>query len=271
MDTIREHVQLFLVTYGMSILGAILILVVGIVLAGVAAKITERLLKRSRVEDTLAKFARHLVHAGIVVFVIIAAIGTLGIPTASLVAVIGAAGLAIGLALQGSLAHFAAGIMLILFKPFKVGDYVEAGGVGGTVEEIQIVNSVLNTPDNRRVIMPNATITGGHIVNYTGIDRRRVDMVFGISYDDDIQTARKVLTDLVTADDRVLKDPEPLIAVMELGDSSVNLVCRPWVAPKDYWPFWFDMMERGKLVLEAAGLTIPFPQRDIHMHQEKTG
>ena len=161
--------------------------------------------------------------------------------------------------------------MLVIFKPFKVGEFIEAGGTMGTVEEIQIFNTIMRSPDNKRIIVPNAQITGGLVTNFTGIDKRRVDMVFGISYDDDIKKAKDILLKLVSSDKRVLTDPAPVVAVSELGDSSVNLVCRPWVKPEDFWGVYFETLEKGKVELEKAGLSIPFPQRDIHVFQEKTG
>ena len=200
---------------------------------------------------------------------VIAALNRLGIQTTSLIAIIGAAGLAVGLALQGSLANFAAGIMLILFKPFKVGDVIEAGGALGVVTEIQIFNTILNTPDNKRVIIPNNKVTGDNITNITGTDKRRVDMVFGISYTDDIKKAKEILEQVVQSNPLVLKDPRHTIAVSELADSSVNLVCRPWVRTEDYWNVYFDITEKGKIALEEGGMTIPFPQRDVHLYQER--
>jgi small conductance mechanosensitive channel len=185
------------------------------------------------------------------------------------VAVLGAAGLAIGLALQGALSNFAAGVLLVLFKPFKVGDFVEAGGTMGSVAEIKIFNTILTHPDNRRIILPNSQITTSKIVNFSAIDKRRVDMVFGISYGDDIKIAKDVLLNLVRSDPRVLKEPEPVVAVTELADSSVNLVCRPWTTPADYWGVYFDTVEKGKMELEKAGISIPFPQRDVHLIKEE--
>jgi small conductance mechanosensitive channel len=203
--------------------------------------------------------------------VIIAALGRLGVNTSSFVAVIAAAGLAIGFALQGSLANFAAGVMLIFFRPFKVGDYVEAGGVSGTVEEVQIFMTALKTPDNKAVVVPNSSITGGNIVNYSAKPIRRVDLVMGIGYGDDIKRAKQVLEQVVSEDDRVLDDPAPTIAVLELADSSVNFAVRPWVRTPDYWSVYFDLTERIKLEFDARGISIPFPQRDVHLHEVAAG
>jgi small conductance mechanosensitive channel len=217
----------------------------------------------------LAGFAKNIIKTVILVFAIIAAVGRLGVQTTSLIAIIGAAGLAVGLSLQGTLSNFAAGVMLILFRPFKIGDFIEGGGVLGTVKEIQIFNTILSSPDNRKIILPNSKVSGDTIINFTAIDSRRIDMVFGISYGDDMKKAREVLMEVVTSDSRVLKDPAPVVAVSELGDSSVNLVCRPWVKPANYWAVYFDVTEKGKEALEANGLSIPFPQRDIHLFQEE--
>ncbi|MEN6307472.1 MAG: mechanosensitive ion channel domain-containing protein, partial [Anaerohalosphaeraceae bacterium] len=202
---------------------------------------------------------------GLLVFVAIAALSRLGVETTSLVAIIGAAGLAVGLALQGSLSNFAAGVLLIIFKPFRVGDFVEVAGAKGTVQEIQIFNTVLHSPDNVRIIVPNSQVTGANIINYTANDKRRVDLVIGISYDDDIAKAKQVITSVLLSDKRVIREPEPVVAVLGLGDSSVNIAVRPWVKADDYWPTYFDLTENIKVSLEQNGLSIPFPQRDIHI------
>ena len=269
MQETWEKIYTYLITYGFNLLAAILIFVVGKWLARLVSNIIEKLMIKANTEKTLASFVKHISYFGFLVFVIIAALSKVGIETTSLIAVIGAAGLAVGLALQGSLANFAAGILLILFKPFKVGDFVEAGGTVGTVKEIQIFCTVLDHFDNRRIVIPNAKITGDNITNFSAIEKRRIDLVFGISYSDNIKVAKETLERVVVADSRVLKDPKPVIAVSELGDSSVNLVCRPWVKPGDYWAVYFDTLEKGKLELEKNGITIPFPQRDVHLYQEK--
>ena len=261
----------FLMTYGISLLAAILIFIIGRWLADIISKLIEKMMIKGNADKTLAGFVKNISYVGIMVFVIIAALNKLGLETTSMVAVIGAAGLAIGLALQGSLANFAAGVMLIIFKPFKAGDFIKAGGELGSVQEIQIFNTILNAPDNRRIVVPNSKVTGDNITNFSGIENRRIDLVFGISYSDDMKKAKEVLMDIVTQDPRVLKDPAPVVAVSELGDSSVNLVCRPWVKPADYWGVYFDVVEKGKLALEKNGMTIPFPQRDVHLYQEKKG
>ncbi|MCK5083356.1 MAG: mechanosensitive ion channel [Candidatus Omnitrophica bacterium] len=256
------------VPFLLNLIAAIVIYIVGKWLAKVISNAIEKLMLKGKVDQALAGFTKNIINAAILIFTIIAAVGRIGVQTTSLIAVIGAAGLAVGLSLQGTLSNFAAGVMLILFRPFKVGDFIEGGGVLGTVKEIQIFNTILSSPDNRKIILPNSKVSGDTITNFSAIDSRRIDMVFGISYADDMKKAREVLMNVVTLDSRVLKDPAPVVAVSELGDSSVNLVCRPWVKPADYWAVYFDVTEKGKEALEANGLSIPFPQRDIHVYQE---
>jgi len=270
MEEMLDRMYGYIVTYGLSFIAALLIFVIGRWVAGVISRLIEKLMIKSNVEQTLATFVKNISYVGFLVFVVIAALSKLGIQTTSFVAIIGAAGLAVGLALQGSLANFAAGVMLIIFKPFKVGEFIQAGGALGTVQEIQIFNTILNAPDNRRVVVPNSKITGDNITNFSGITNRRIDLVFGVSYTDDLKRAKQALEKVVTGDSRVLKDPKPVIAVSELGDSSVNLVCRPWVKPQDYWAVYFDTLENGKAELEKNGITIPFPQRDVHIYEEKS-
>lgn len=265
MENFIQQLPDILIDYGLKIIAAIAIFLIGRWVARILSRFFEKMLLRSKVDKTLATFVRNISYYALLVFVIIAAIDKVGVKTTSLVAVLGAAGLAIGLALQGALSNFAAGVLLVLFKPFRVGDFVEAAGTMGAVQEISIFNTVLSHPDNRRIILPNAQITGAKIVNFSAIDKRRVDMVFGISYGDDPEKAKGILLNLVSSDPRVLKDPAPVVAVNELADSSVNLVCRPWTTPENYWGVHFDTMEKGKAELEKAGITIPFPQRDVHM------
>lgn len=270
MENIIITVTALGVPFVLNLVAAFFIYLVGKWAAKVISNLVERLMVKAKVDVALAKFVRNLVKVIILGFAIIAAIGKLGVQTTSFIAILGAAGLAVGMALQGTLSNFAAGVMLILFKPFKIGDFIEGGGVLGSVEEIQIFNTILRSSDNRKIILPNSKISGDTITNFSGIDKRRVDMTFGIAYADDMKKAKEVLLKLMNEDPRVLKDPAPLVAVSELGDSSVNLVCRPWVKPSDYWGVYFDAMEQGKLALEAAGMSIPFPQRDVHLYQEKT-
>ncbi len=254
--------------YGMNVLAAILIFIVGKFVASIVTNLLEKVLIKAKVEKTLVSFLKNLTNAALLVFVVIAAINKLGVETTSLVALLGAAGLAVGLALQGSLSNFAAGIVLIIFKPYKIGDLIEAAGALGNVKQVQVFNTVLSTLDHRIVIVPNSKITSDNIINYSSMKERRIDMVFGISYTDDLKKAKEVLIDVCKKESRVLDSPETVVAVSELGDSSVNLVCRPWVRPADYWDVLFAITENGKLELEANGMTIPFPQRDVHIYEE---
>ena len=219
-------------------------------------------------DEILVNFVASIIKTILLLFVVIAALDQLGVDTTSLIALLGAAGLAIGLALQGSLQNFAAGVMLIIFRPFKSGDFVEVAGTAGVVETISIFSSTLRTGDNREVIIPNGSIYGGTITNYSARATRRVDMVFGIGYDDDIKKAKQLMEQVVTADERVLAEPAPVIAVSELADSSVNFVVRPWVNTPDYWAVLWDLTEEIKLKFDAEGISIPYPQMDVH-HPEK--
>ncbi len=215
----------------------------------------------------MSSFLSDIGHILIVVFVVIASLGQLGIQTTSLVAVLGAAGLAVGLALQGSLSNFASGVIIIALRPFKVGDFVEAGGVSGVIEGIQIFSTSMKTGDNKAIIIPNSAITGGTITNFSAKDTRRVDLVFGIGYNDDIPMAKAILQRLVDEDERILKDPAPVIAVGELADNSVNIIVRPWTSTADYWGVYWDLTEKVKLTFDKEGISIPYPQRDVHLHQ----
>ncbi len=269
MEEVLQNLYTYMTQYGLSVLAAVIIFVVGKWIARFLSNLVEKLMVKANVEATLASFCKNITYVVMFVFVIIAALGKIGVQTTSFIAVIGAAGLAVGLALQGSLANFAAGILIMFFKPFKVGDLVEVGGILGVVSEIHIFTTNLSAPDNKKIIVPNAQITGGIIKNYTAIEKRRVDLVFGISYDDSMKIAKEALESVVSQDSRVLTDPAPTIAVSELGDSSVNIVCRPWVKPEDYWGVYFDTLEKGKIALEEKGITIPFPQSDVHLYDEK--
>ncbi|MFH1092547.1 MAG: mechanosensitive ion channel domain-containing protein [Candidatus Omnitrophota bacterium] len=269
IEQLIEKMYTYLLTYGLNVVAAILIFIIGKFIVGILTSIIHNIMTKSKVDVTLVGFVKNLAYVGLMAFVVIAALGKLGIQTTSFVAIIGAAGLAVGLALQGSLANFAAGVILILFKPFKVGDFIIAGGEMGTVKEIQIFNTILAHPDNRKTIVPNAQVTGTTITNFSAIENRRVDLIFGISYNDNIKKAKEALEKVIAADSRILKNPKPVIAVSALGDSSVNLVCRPWVKPSDYWDVYFNVLEQGKLELEKSGITIPFPQRDVHIYNEQ--
>ncbi|WP_126455979.1 mechanosensitive ion channel family protein [Sulfuriflexus mobilis] len=265
-------IQLLLDTYmipwGVNIVLALVIFVVGRVVSKIVTRLVRKLLVRANMDAILVNFVCSILKTALLLFVIIASLNQLGVDTTSLIALLGAAGLAVGLALQGSLQNFASGVMLIVFRPFKAGDFVEAGGVSGTVEKISIFSTLMKTGDNREVIVPNGKIYGDTITNFSARDTRRIDMVFGIGYDDDIRKARDILRKLVDDDDRILKDPETLIAVSELAESSINFVVRPWVNSSDYWKVKFDMNENVKLAFDENNISIPYPQMDVHVNKE---
>lgn len=269
LANLSAKVYELLTVYGLRVIAAVVIIIVGRWVALGVAKIIKRMMIRSNVDETLISFVRNLSYVALLAFVVIAALNQLGIQTASFIAVLGAAGLAIGLALQGSLGNFAAGVLMIIFKPFKVGDYIEGAGTGGIVEKIEIFTTQLMTPDNKTVIIPNAKLTGDNIVNYTVKGTRRVDFVFGIGYGDDIDEARGIISEILDQDARVLKEAEPVIVVSELADSSVNLTVRAWTSADDYWAFYFDTTEKVKKQFDAQGISIPFPQRDVHIYENK--
>ena len=231
--------------------------------------LTRKLMTRGNVDVTLVSFVSNLIYVALLAFVIIAALGQLGIQTTSFIAILGAAGLAVGLALQGSLANFAAGVLMIIFRPFQVGDFIEGGGVAGTVEEIQIFTTQLMTPDNKTIIIPNAKMTEGNITNYSKKGTRRVDLTFDIGYGDDIDRARNLIKDEISKDQRILPQPAPQIVVTELAESSVKFGVRPWVISGDYWDVYCDLTENIKKRFDAEGITIPFPQRDVHVYDHK--
>lgn len=260
-------IQELIVSYGLSILFAIVIFLIGRWLAGIAARLVEKAMGRSNVNETLTRFAGSLTYVGVLVVAAVAALDQLGIQTASLVAILGAATLAIGFALQGSLANFAAGTLILFFKPFSVGDLIEVSDTFGAVEEIQIFNTVILTPENKTVIIPNAQVTAGNITNYSKKGFLRLDMVFGIGYNDNLLKAKQILEELINADERVMKDPAPTVAVLELGDSSVNFAVRPHVKVEDYWDVHFNITEQVKLRFDQEGISIPYPQQDVHVLQ----
>jgi small conductance mechanosensitive channel len=233
MGQVLDRPQELLSSFGPSVLQALYILFFGWIAMRILRGVLRRIMNRAKLDPTLTGFVANMLYAVLMTLVVITALQKLGVPTTSFVAIIGAAGLASGFALRGSLANFAAGVMVIIFRPFKVGDYIEGGGVNGTVAELQVFSTVLNTPDNRRIIVPNSALTGGVITNYSANDTRRIELTFGISYGDDMAKAKGVLRELVSKDEHILKDPETAIAVAELADSSVNLVCRPWVKTAD--------------------------------------
>ena len=254
--------------FGLKIVAAIVVFFVGKWLARKIAGLLERGLRRADTDPTLISFVRNIAYFGLLTMVVIAAVGQLGVQTTSFIAVLGAAGLAIGLALQGSLANFAAGVLMIIFRPFKAGDFVEAAGTSGIVEEVQLFTTKMRTPDNKTVIIPNAQVTSGTITNYSARDTRRLDLVFGVSYEDDLDKVKRVIHEVLGEEPRLLKDPEPLVGLLNLGDSSVDFAVRPWVNSADYWPVFFDLQEKMKKRFDQEGISIPFPQRDVHLHQQ---
>jgi small conductance mechanosensitive channel len=266
-----ETVQTLAVEYGMKILGALAILIVGIWIARQLKKLLIKLMERSKVDPTLISFVASLSYVVMQVFVIVAALEKLNIKTTSFVAILGAAGLAVGLALQGSLSNFAAGVLMIIFKPFKVNDLIDAGGVLGTVREIGIFTTVIDTLDNRKTIVPNSKLTADNITNYSANSTRRVDLVAGISYSDDIDKARAAIQSALAEVDGILESPAPDILVSEMADSSVNFSVRPWCRPVDYWGVYFGVTEAIKKRFDAEGISIPFPQRDVHLYEHKEG
>lgn len=256
-----------LMTYGPKLILAILVLIIGLWIINRVVKVMARGMERSQTDPTLARFIQSLVGIGLKALLLISVASMVGIATTSFIAVLGAAGLAVGLALQGSLANFAGGALILMFRPYKVGDYITAQGVGGTVTEVQIFNTILTTPDNVRIVVPNGSMSNGIITNYSAEATRRLDFVFGIGYADDIAKAREVIMSILTAEERVFDDPAPQVVVGNLGESSVDLTVRVWVNAADYWPLKFELTEKVKVAFDREGVTIPFPQRDVHLYQ----
>lgn len=266
-ESISETMIGWATLYGVKLIVALFIFVIGKWLAKKLSSVAEKMMKTREVDAALVNFISSMVYYALLIFVVIASLGQIGIQTASFVAIVGAAGLAIGLAMQGSLSNFAAGVLIIIFKPFKIGDFVEMAGVSGVIENIMIFTTEMKTGDNKKVIVPNSSVLGGVITNYSANDTRRVDLVMGIGYSDDIDKARQVLEELINADERILKDPAPLVAVSELADSSVNFVVRPWVKSADYWGVYFGLTEAVKKRFDQEGISIPYPQQDVHLHK----
>ncbi|WP_104047227.1 small-conductance mechanosensitive channel MscS [Vibrio jasicida] len=256
-----------LIQYGVNIISALLILFIGNIIVKAVANSVSKVLEKKKMDKAVVEFVNGLVRYLLFVIVLIAALGRVGVQTASVVAVIGAAGLAVGLALQGSLSNFAAGVLIVAFRPFKSGDYVEIGGVAGSVEAIQIFQTVLKTPDNKMVVVPNSSVIGGAITNYSRHATRRVDLVIGVSYSADLKQTKQVIRDVLEKDERILKDPAIQIGVLALADSSVNFVVRPWCKTSDYWDVYFDSTQAIKEALDEAGIEIPFPQMDVHLNK----
>lgn len=268
LNTLMTEALPLITDWGLNVLGAIAFLVVGRWVAGRVRKITRRGASRANVDATLTGFMATMAYWLVLVFVLVGVLGIFGIPTASFVAVLGAASLAVGLAFQGTFSNFAAGVMLLLFRPISVDDFVEVGGASGTVKSIGIFSTTLDTPDNIRITVPNSSIFGQTIKNYSANDTRRIDLVVGVGYDDDLQVAGDTMRRVLSAEARVLEDPAPVVAVHEMADSSVNFVVRPWVQASDYWATRWDLTRALKEQLEAAGCNIPYPQRDVHLFNQ---
>ena len=253
---------------GLNLAGAIAILIIGWWVAKLIRRIVQRMLDRAKVDPTISKFVSSVTYMGLMTFILLAVLSKLGVETTSFIAVIGAAGLAIGLALQGSLANLAGGLLIILFRPFTAGDFIDGAGEIGTVEAVHIFTTILVTPDNKTVIVPNAKMTGDNIVNYSAKGTRRVDLVVGVAYGEDLQKVKTVIEGVLAADERILRDPAPTVAVLELADSSVNFAVRPWTEVANYWGVYFDTLEAVKTRFDKEGISIPFPQTDVHIFQE---
>jgi small conductance mechanosensitive channel len=259
----------FAMTYGLKIIGALLIFVIGVWIAKRIQKLLVAVMKKKKVDDTLQTFLENLVYILLMIVIVLAALSALGVETTSFIAILGAAGLAIGLALQGTLGNVGSGVVLISFRPFKAGDFVTAGGETGTIGSITLFATTLLTPDNKVITIPNSTIAGGNITNFSAKETRRLSLVFSIGYGDDLKLAKSVLQEIITSDPRVLSDPAPFVGVLELGESSVDFAFRPWVKSEDYWDVHFDMQEKVKLTFDEKGISIPFPQMDIHFNKSE--
>ena len=253
--------------FGVNLVTAIVIFYVGRLAVRLITRGIHKVMTSQEVDKTLVSFVTNLVSMILLVIVVIAAVSALGIQTTSFIAILGAAGLAVGLALQGSLSNFASGVLIIIFRPYKVGDFIEGAGIAGVVVDVQILTTILKTGDNKQIIVPNSQIMGGIITNYSANETRRVDMVVGVSYEDDLDKVRGTIEELIAADDRILDDPAPTIAVSELADSSVNFVVRPWVNTPDYWGVMFDLTEAIKKRFDQDGISFPFPQQDVHLYK----
>ena len=260
-DLTRDH--------GPKLLLAIVTLLIGLWIIKIITRFTKKGLKKSKIDDSLGSFLASMFSIVLKILLVISVAGMIGIQMTSFIAILGAAGLAVGMALSGTLQNFAGGVMILIFKPFKVGDYIEAQGHSGIVNEIQIFNTLLRTPDNKKIIIPNGGLSTGSMVNYTSEETRRVDIVFGIGYADDIDKAKGILQAIIDSNDLILSDPEPFLGVIELGDSSVNIVVRVWSKTSDYWNVYFYMQETVKKTFDKEGVSIPFPQRDVHLYQSK--
>ena len=255
------------VSVGLKIVGAVAIFFLGRIVAAALRKSIKKVMTNRSVDPSLTGFVASLAYFAVIAFTVVAVVGQFGVQTASFVAIFGAAGFAVGMALQGTLANFASGVMLLLFRPFKTGDFIDAAGIMGSVKDIQIFSTTLATPDNVLITVPNGKLYGDIIKNFNGYDTRRVDMTMGIGYDSDINKAMEIIRGLLKNDSRIMSDPEPLVAVAELADSSVNMVVRPWVKGSDYWAVFFDFHKNCKEAFDASGIEIPFPQTVVHMQK----
>ncbi len=268
MDSLSQTILDIVVQYGVRFIGALAIFVIGKFAINVILRLMRKALGKAKVDETLIGFLLDLTNVSLLVLVVIAALSTLGMKMTSFVAILGAATLAVGLALQNNLSNLGAGVLIMFLRPFRLNDFVEVAGVSGTIEKISIFNTILRTPDNRSIIVPNSKIVGDNIINYSVKDTRRVDITVGIGYDDDIKLAKSILNEILERDDRVLKDPKPIVAVSELGDSSINFVVRPWVRASNYWNVYFDLLEKIKTTFDQKGISIPYPQMDVHLKKE---
>ncbi len=262
-----DMIVMYASQYGLKVIAAILIFIIGKWAVKKLTLLSKKVMQKAEVDQTLVEFAESLIYFVLLIVVILASLNTLGINTTSFLAVFGAASLAIGLALKDSLANIGAAVLIIIFRPFKVGDFIEAAGATGTVDDVNLFSTIISPLDNRTIIVPNSAVIGGNITNYSKKPQRRVDHVFGIGYDDDLKLAKETLIEIMTSDKRVLTEPAPFVAVSELGDSSVNFVFRAWVETADYWDVYFDMLEKVKLTFDEKGISIPYPQMDIHTNK----
>ena len=264
-----ENIINTITPYALNFIYSVAIFVIGKYVAKILTSFFKRFLEKSNVNETLKLFLGNVIYGLLLIVVVLAALNKLGIQTTSFVAILGAIGLAVGLAFQSTLSNISAGVMIIIFRPINIGDFVEAAGVAGTIEEINLFNTIMKTADNKVIIAANSNVIGGNITNYSKKETRRVDFVFGIGYDDDLKLAKETLLNIVEKDSRILKDPAPFVAVKELGDSSVNFVVRAWVKSADYWGVHFDTIEKVKLTFDKKGISIPYPQMDIHTDKIK--
>jgi small conductance mechanosensitive channel len=267
VENLSAQLYDLVMVYGPKLVGAIITLIIGLWVISILRKVVAKRLEKNEVDASLRGFLNSMIGILLKIMLFISVVGMVGVQMTSFIAILGAAGLAVGMALSGTLQNFAGGVMLLMFKPFKTGDYIDAQGFSGTVNEIQIFNTILKTPDNKTIIIPNGGLSTGPMTNFSTEPQRRVDFVFGIGYGDDVDLARKVLNNLITADKRILKDPEPVIVVSELADSSVNLTVRVWAKASDYWGIFFDMQEKVYKTFSKEGLNIPFPQMDVHVQK----